>query len=190
MTARAASVPLLSLALAFPCAAWPDAQSERAADWQSHFYPGVEALEARDLPKAEALLEQALLEIQPQGMTGAVASTYSRLCTVYELEGKLEKARALCTNAVAVSQRLKGNLHPEVAMAFFHLAQVESKLQEYGQALEGLTHAIDIMRNTGNGLKSPTKMFLEEFADNLEKKGDKETAARIRKRILGVAWEE
>ena len=74
-------------------------------------------------------------------------------------------------------------------MDLFHLAQVESKLQNYDQALQWLTHAIDIMRKTGNGLKPPTRIMLQEFANNWEKKGNMENAEKVRKAISEASWE-
>jgi tetratricopeptide (TPR) repeat protein len=163
---------------------------ERAAKWEAYFYPGVKALEDRDLMKAEELFRQALREIEPLGITAAAASTLSNLCTVYELQHNLQRARLLCNNAVAVSQRLRGNLHPDVALDLFHLAQVESKLGNYDEASKWLTHAIDIMRKSGNGLTPPTKLMLEAFAENLEKKGDSENAEKVRKAIQEASWQK
>src|SRR5262245_6520919 len=190
---RPATAVLATVLVAVPLAALAadDAEiKERSVRWEGYFYPAVKAMEERDLARAEQLFWQALREIEPLGITSGAASTLSNLCAVYQLQGDFEKALRFCKNTVAVSQRLRGNVHPEVAMDLFHLAQVEAKLQKYDDALQWLTHAIDIMRKTGNGLKPPTKIMLEEFARTLELKGEKEKAALVRKAIAEVSWQQ
>jgi tetratricopeptide (TPR) repeat protein len=182
---------VLLATLSWPTLAVDDSElKERSTRWEGYFQPGVKAMQERDLTRAEELFWQALREIEPLGITSAAATTLSNLCAVYQLQGNYKKAQQLCTNTLAVSQRLRGNVHPEVAMDLFHLAEVETKLQNYDQALQWLTHAIDIMRKTGNGLKPPTKIMLEEFARNWELKGDKENAAKIRKAIAEASWQQ
>ena len=173
-----------------PCFALDnDELAQRTANWEGYFYPGVKAMEERNLTKAEELFRQALREIEPLGDTAAAASTLSSLCNVYQLQGNLKRAHVMCNNAVAISQRLRGDLHPEVAMDMVPLAQIESKLQNYEQALRLLANAIHIMQKTGNGRKQPTKIMLQMVAHTYEKKGDREAAEKIKKTITEVSWE-
>jgi tetratricopeptide (TPR) repeat protein len=191
MTRSALVSGILLTALAWPALAVDDAEiKERSVRWEGYFQPGVKAMQERDLTRAEELFWQALREIEPLGITSAATATLSNLCAVHQLQGNYKKAQQLCSSTVAASQRLRGNVHPEVAMDLFHLAEVETRLQNYDQALKWLTHAIDIMRKTGNGLKPPTKIMLEEFARNWELKGDMENAAKVRKAIAEATWQK
>src|SRR5262245_17354285 len=102
------------------------AKSEKEAleAWQGLIDSGNHAMESKNYKEAERLYRLAFEEIKEFGVTPTMAATYSNMGRVSLAAGDPQRAERYYTNAVAISQKTRGNFHRETAMDLHNLSSV------------------------------------------------------------------
>jgi tetratricopeptide (TPR) repeat protein len=171
---------ILLILSTFSLAGFAKTEKEAFEIWQGYIDSGNRAMRNKNYEEAERLFSLAFKEIKEFGFTPALAGTYSNLGMASSATGKLQKAEQFYKNAVAISQKTRGNFHRETAMDLQNLSSIELQLDKIPLAEEHISVALRIMTELGLKQDPATQAMIDLWAQILDKKGDKDAAQKMR----------
>lgn len=171
---------ILLILCSLPLYTFAKSEKEALEAWQSMIDSGNQAMESKNYKEAERLYTLAFEEIKGFGITPAMAATYSSMGRVSVATGELQKAERFYTNAAGISQKTRGNFHRETAMDLHNLSYVELQLNNIPLAEKHISVALGIMAELGLKQDPATRAMIDLCARILDKKGDKDTAQKMR----------
>jgi serine/threonine-protein kinase len=144
---------------------------------------------ASELDQAKSYFERALAIREQRGDEREVASTWTSLALIAEGRGKLDEAERLHREALAVNQRLHGELHPELAVNHFNLGRVYQRREDYRGAQPHFERALAIDREVYGARHLEVATDLAQLANNLQILGELDRAEELFEEALSISRE-
>ncbi len=152
--------------------------------WQGLEAAGLEALQRGEVPRAEALLEEAL-----RAAAGGLplASALSHLARVQLARGRGEEALAALERALAIRRRALGPDHPGVASLYHQLGDAYLALRDPGRAREAYGKALAIDRKVLGERHPHVASDLKGLAEAYRLEGKGAEAQALYRKALEIA---
>lgn len=144
---------------------------------------------ASELDQAKSYFERALAIREQLGDEVALVGTWNSLAMIAEGRGELDEAERLHREALAVNQRLHGELHPDLAVNHFNLGRVYQRREDYRGAQPHFERALEIDREVYGDRHLEVAIDLAQLANNLQILGELDRAEQMFEESLSIARE-